>query len=178
MTITEQLGPIHHSGYVVANLDEAIHHWVNELGAGPFFRQDDVPFDDARSGEEPCVFEHSMALGKWGQMFVELQEVHSIRPDSLVPLMHGDHEPGLSHIAYACVDADAQSARLEELGLPVFFTARVGPIFARIHNSPSLGHGIEIHEKNDAFTGLYRMIDAASVGWDGADPVRAFPAMG
>jgi glyoxalase/bleomycin resistance protein/dioxygenase superfamily protein len=177
MTISEQLGPIHHYGYAVSSLDDALEHWLSELGAGPFFRMDDVPFDSAESGGQPCVFEHSMALGKWGGMFVELQEIHNVQPDSLAPLLRSGAEPAVSHVAYACVDAEAQSARLEALGLPVFLTARVGPICARYHDAPSLGHGIEIHDKNNAFSGLYGMIDAASVGWDGTDRVRAFPAM-
>jgi hypothetical protein len=137
----------------------------------------DVPFDEAESDGQPAAFEHSMALGKWGGMFVELQEIHRVQPDSLAPLLGKGAEPAVGHIAYACVDADTQSTRLEALGLPVFLTARVGPIFARYHEAPSLGHGIEIHDKNEAFSGLFGMIDAASVGWDGTDPVRAFPAM-
>jgi hypothetical protein len=63
MNICEQLGPIHHYGYAVSSLGDALEHWVSELGAGPFFRMDDLPFDSAESGGQPCVFEHSMALG-------------------------------------------------------------------------------------------------------------------
>jgi methylmalonyl-CoA/ethylmalonyl-CoA epimerase len=176
MTIGEQLGPVHHMGYAVNNMDEAISHWVAALGAGPFFRLDAVPYDSVESLGKPCVYEHGMALGKWGRMFVELLEIHKAQPESLALLLGSGREPALSHIAYACVDAEAQSARLESLGLPVFLTARVGPVSARLHNAPWMGHGIEILERNAGFSGLYGIIDAASVGWDGTDPVRAFPA--
>jgi hypothetical protein len=140
---------------------------------------DHVPFETSESHGSPCVFEHSMALGKWHQMFVELQEIHDVQPPSLAPLLASGTgaEAVMNHIAFACEDADAQCARLEALGMPVFLTATVGPIAARYLEAPSLGHGIEIHDKNPAFLGLFGMIEAASVDWDGSDPVRPFPAM-
>ena len=44
------------------------------------------------------------------------------------------------------------------------------PIVAKV------GHYIELWDNNDVFKNLFLMVEDAAKGWDGSEPVRAFPS--
>src|SRR6185312_9273908 len=120
------LRPVHHISYVVADLPAAIDWWIKTLGAGPFFRMEDMQLDEAEYLGEPCVFDHSTAFGQWGPIAIELQELHDVQPTPLAKLVSGNDGAGINHAAFVADDPVAESARLEEMGMPMFMRLRKG----------------------------------------------------
>ena len=86
------------------------------MNAGPFFVLDHVEFEFVVFNGNPATFSHSAAFGQWGDLVVELQQFHDVKPLSLLNLL----DIGMNHIAYICHDPDADSAVLEGKGLPLF----------------------------------------------------------
>jgi methylmalonyl-CoA/ethylmalonyl-CoA epimerase len=124
------------------------------------------------------VLDHSAVIGPWGDIFVELAEVHEISPEPLAEAFLGSPAgPGHpNHISYVVPDPEAEGRRLEALGLTKFWHASRGPLEISYYDGRDInGLAIEIHRLSDAFTTLFDRIGAAAVGWDGSDPVRDFP---
>ena len=81
---------------------------------------------------------------------------------------------GIHHVA-TMVDSLAESiTHYESLGCPLAARActKTGTEFAFVDTVDRLGHMIELYEKTPVLTGFYLMVESASVGWDGHDPVR------
>jgi catechol 2,3-dioxygenase-like lactoylglutathione lyase family enzyme len=165
-------GAVHHYGYVVADLEEAVAQASARLGAGPFFLMENVPLQDVTSRGEPAVFDHSSAFGQFGSVPIELMEIHRCEPDRVrdgfaLPA------PQLHHVAWAVPELDAAIARLEAQGIHGLLRAGLGDIqFLYSDATQTLGHHVELHDDNAAFRGFFAMIQEASVGWDGSDPLR------
>ena len=74
---------LHHVGYYVDDLEEAVHRAIRDLGIGPFLRHEHITFDEFTCAEgvpdaDPVVFDHSAAFAAWGPLVLELAEVHDI----------------------------------------------------------------------------------------------------
>jgi hypothetical protein len=63
---------------------------------------------------------------------------------------------------------------LERRGLPAFLHATLGDLDLTFHDAASLtGHHMELHADSQGFRDFFRMVQRASVGWDGSDPLRS-----
>jgi catechol 2,3-dioxygenase-like lactoylglutathione lyase family enzyme len=165
--------PVTHYSYVVPDLEKAANFWAEVLGAGPFFLFDKVDFDEIeRPAGGPMAFNHSAALGQWGPLAIELEQIESIRPPELAEVL-APHTPGINHASCVCADLDADSARLEELGHPLFLSARTGDFDLRFHNFELMGHALELYRENDFVHGFFAALRNAAEGWDGSEPLRA-----
>ncbi len=169
--------PIHHVCYVVDDLPTAVGQWVEMTGAGPFFHLGEhVTFEETLLEGEPCVFDHASAIGRWGPIFLELNQLHDVTPELEARVRPGGAGgSNISHIAYVVDDPAAESARLEAAGMPRFLQLRQGPVKISLHDAPLLGHAIEVHENSDAINGLFAVIAAGAEGWDGSEPLRPMP---
>ena len=78
----------------------------------------------------------------------------------------------VNHVAFETATPEEDSARLEELGMPLFLFADFGPVQDRIHYAPFLGHAVEVHRESAFLTDFWNMIEGASKDWDGSDPLR------
>ena len=56
--------PIHHVGFHVPDLRAAIDTWVTVHGAGPFFVNEHVAYDECTSSGTPAVWDHSAGFGQ------------------------------------------------------------------------------------------------------------------
>lgn len=160
--------PLSHYSYVVDDIRAGVEFWTSKMKAGPFYLLTDIEFETVLFEGEPAVFEHSAAFGQWGSIVVELQELHRVEPMTL----HEKLDLPVNHIAYVCDDAAASSAQLEAAGFSPYLRASFGPIDVRFHDSPALGHSIELHQGSDFLDGFFAGLERAATGWDGSEPLR------
>lgn len=173
--------PIQHVCYIVEDIPRAVERWVACFGAGPFFWLGrHIQFDETSYRGGPCVFDHSSAIGQWGDICVELSQLHELSPAPFDTAFRGlaRARGGVAHISYIVDDAATESERLRHAGIEPFFYARQGPIAITFHESTELGHAIEIHQHGEVIDGMFALVAAAAEDWDGSEPLREFPGPG
>jgi len=165
--------PIHHIGYVVSDIDEAVRETVGRFGAGPFYLAEHMEFDEVNFEGEPAAFDHSSAFGQWGAIRVELTVIHSTDPPGLGRAM-APHGPGhVGHVGFLVDSLEEASERLEAVGLPAYHAGRTGPVSAIWHDGrATLGHSVELLQRNEFLDGLYERLADSAAGWDGSEPLR------
>jgi catechol 2,3-dioxygenase-like lactoylglutathione lyase family enzyme len=164
---------IHHIGYVVEDIPRAVDWAVSTLGAGPFFAIEHLEFDEVTYDGAPAAYDHSSAFGQWGELRLELTQVHSAAPAGLAAMLGGP-APRPGHVAWLADDLDAETERLTAGGLHLFHTGRAGPVRAHWFDArATLGHHIEVLQRAPELLGFYDMMRAAAQGWDGRDPLRS-----
>jgi len=108
--------PIVQIAYIVPDVRAAAQQWVDRVGAGPFFVFDHFELTASHRGEA-AVLDHSPAFGQWGDVQVELIQLHELEPAPFREAFGGG-KIGLHHMTWFPDDLDAEGARLEELGWP------------------------------------------------------------
>ena len=164
--------PIHHIGYVVEDLRAGVERFAASFGAGPFFAMEHIVFEEVTFRGEPALYDHSSAFGAWGDMLVELSQVHDARPAGLRQALVSPGR-GVGHVAWLAESLEDETERLVALGLTPFHTGRTGPAAAVwFDGAPLLGHPVEVLQRRDQILGFYAMVRAAATGWDGTEPYR------
>lgn len=165
------LSPLHHVGYVVANLGRDVPRFAAATGAGPFYAMEHIVFDEVTYLGEPANYDHSSAFGAWGPLIVELTQVHEVGPDGLRESLAGPG--GIGHVAWLADSLDEETARLAALGITPFHAGRTGPASAVWFDGGELfGHPIEVLERRDELMRFYAMVRESSIGWDGSAPLQ------
>lgn len=72
LPVTQKMGPIRQNGYVVHDLDRAMHHWTTALGIGPFYYIETVDLDWFSHRGQPQSPHLSIALANSGPLQIEL----------------------------------------------------------------------------------------------------------
>ncbi len=163
--------------YAVDDVWEAAAGWA-PVGVGPFFVMEHIELGETRINGSRATFDHSSAYGWWGDLMVELICQHDApttdRPTDR-PSERIVGSGGLHHVAHFVDDLDAVSARLVRDGHAEVLRAETsgGMGFAFHDGGAARGHLIEIYEPVARLRAFYDMVRAASIGWDGSDPVRA-----
>jgi hypothetical protein len=140
--------------------------WVAR-GVGPFFVREHIELTEVHVRGREATFDHSSAFAQWGEAMIELIHQHD----------GGDHPVvgtrGVHHMAHFVDDFDAASAALAAAGHDPVLAARTttGMPFA-FHDGLDRGHLIEIYEPVAPLVRFYEMVRAASMSWNGADPIR------
>jgi hypothetical protein len=169
-----QLGAPHHYAYVVDDIEATVNRLVDQLGAGPFFRIENVPLEDVVSRGEPAEFVHNSAFGSCDGSVIELIEVVSVAPERVARGFSGAR-PRIQHVGYvvsATEVADLRSS-LDERGLTQYLSSRLGEAETTLHDaSATLGHDIEIHGENQGLHDFFSMVSGAAEAWDGSEPLR------
>lgn len=164
------IGPVMQIAFVPDDFDAAIRHWTQTMGVGPFFLIENIQLGEMRYLGEPsdCLF--SIAIAYWGDMQVEL-----IRQENDVPSIYRGQEGGALHHTCVLTD-DIQKARriAEQSGARILVEGNVAPDGAVLYVDTGGGPGsiVEILQMASGSDGLFAMIKAASVNWDGSDPLR------
>ncbi len=165
-----KIGPVMQMAFVPSDFDAAIRYWTEVMGVGPFFLIENIALEEMRYLGEPsaCVF--TLALAYWGDMQVEL-----IRQENDAPSIYRDVKGGALHHTCILTD-DMASARAitASIGARILTEAKVGDDGAVIYVDTGNGPGsiVEILQPASGSQALFDMIKAASVGWDGSEPVR------
>lgn len=169
----KDIGPVMQIAFVPKDFDAAIRYWTEVMGVGPFYLMENIKLENLRYLGEPtdCVF--SLALAYWGDMQIEL-----IRPENDAPGIYtGQYGAGGEVLHHTCIlTHDMASARKisDAAGAKVLVEGKVGDDGSVIYVDTGNGTGsiVEILQPASGSEGLFAMIKAASVGWDGRDPVR------
>ena len=172
MTTAVEFGRIVQIAYAVEDVRQAARSFAAWVGAGPFFvRHHALPRHVDHRGEVG-EFDHSSAYGQWGEVQVELVEIHRAEPAPLAAIVQ--RTSGIHHVATFVESLDNEQYRLTEIGWPAVMTAETasGMRYAFHDARAELGHLLEVYEPSAGVRALYAMVAEAASGWDGSDPVR------
>lgn len=171
------LGEVMQLAFVPQDFDAAVKHWTQTMGVGPFFMIEGIHLDGMKYRGEPTAAVFDLALAYWGDIQIEL-----IRPrDDHPSIYRGEYAAvgnGLHHVCILVDDIDEAYRVCAAEGAEVviegtFGTSRViyvDPAPGRAGGGP--GTLVEILQQDKSGPDLFGMIKAASVGWDGSEPLR------
>jgi catechol 2,3-dioxygenase-like lactoylglutathione lyase family enzyme len=168
--------PLHHVGYWVDDLDEAVDRAVRALGVGPFLVHRNIRFRsfvlaDGTPITDPAYFDHTAAFASWGSIVLELGVVHAAHPD--IVAAYGIRPGATGHVSWVVDDLDAESARLASLGCALIHTASLGAVNVAWHDGGDLfPHPIEVHLAGAPILGMHDRLAALARDWDGSEPLR------
>ncbi|WP_034294461.1 VOC family protein [Herbaspirillum sp. RV1423] len=170
------LGEIKQLGYVVEDIQAAMTYWSEVLGVGPWYYMERVPLKNYRYKGEPQDIHSSVALANSGNVQVELIQQRNDAPSMYRDFLKAGRT-GLQHLAYWTEDFDNDLARLLEKGWKIGMSGEVGERgrFVYFETEYHPGTVIELSEIAGPKGTVFRIIRESSEGWDGSDPVRAFP---
>jgi hypothetical protein len=161
--------------YVVRDIDAAMDRWVAQLKAGPWFVIPELAPAGALYRGATATSTCAIAMGFAGHMCIEL-----IAPLDDEPSVFREHVErigyGFHHWGVGSLDFDADLARHLEQGHDVAFEATVptGGRVAYVDTTRELPGFVELVEMDRATDDTFTRFHAASLGWDGSDPVRPF----
>lgn len=166
--------PIHHLGFNVPDLRAAIDTWLTVYGAGPFYVNEHVAYDECESGGRPAAWDHSAGFSQWGAVAVELQQTHDLRPAELFGPFTADGRSAVNHVGVTAEDPAAESARLGALGFELSMHARIGEVEFFWHDAiETFGFCIEVITAGPGLNAFFDMLAGGARGWDGRDPIRS-----
>ena len=159
-------GPVQ-IAYAVADVERAANSWAAR-GVGPFFVREHIEVTNVRIHGAASTFDHSSAYAQWGDLMIELIHQHPGHGEPIVGTS------GIHHVAHFVDDFSDAAARLTAAGHRevLYAETTTGMPFAFHDGGVERGHLIEIYERTAPLARFYEMVRAASVGWNGADPVR------
>lgn len=175
--MSRHLGEIRQLGYVVDDIEAAMAHWSQVMGVGPWYYNPKVPIEDYVYEGERYDVHNSVALANSGALQVELIQTRNEVPSMYRDFMRAGHR-GLQHVAYWTQDFDRHLAHMRAQGFRVKMSGAVGENgrFVYFDREAHPGTVIELSEVVGPKGRLFDLIREASIGWDGSDPVRPFPA--
>jgi len=175
--MTEFRPPILQYAWVVPRLEDAIHHWYQTLGIGPFLVNRDIGVVDQRHRGQPSTTRFSTAVAQHGDVQIELVE----QLDDSASAFRDTVPKGatrLHHVAFIPEDFDAALAHYAAQGFQPATTGRFGDMrFAYIDTAASAGHMVEIVEDKLALRAFFGAIRKASERWD-RDPATLIRELG
>ncbi len=176
--MNELFGPIGQLGFVVRDLDAALRYWTQEMRIGPFFvfnQLDVLEFNYLGGPIDRLVpFDTRLALANSGPLQIELIHQRSPVRTSYSDFLDAGYE-GLHHMGYFTEDYDELLQRRLNMGLAIeqdgvlFSPEGKFTYFATSGHPGTLQELIALHDGN---RGLFEMIAASAINWDGKDPIR------
>jgi hypothetical protein len=161
-------GSVYHAGYVVSDLRAAIGHWVERLGAGPFFLFEDFSFTDPvyrGSNVGPRV---SLAFAFSGDFCVEL-----IQQTDDTPSIYREAPRALHHLGIAVSDLGTAVGTYVENGIECCFRGGFpfGGGCAYLDTVASLGFLTELVQRTPTIDAMLAQMRAAHASWNRKDHV-------
>lgn len=171
--MSRRFGPIRQNGYVVRDIEQALAHWTEVLGVGPFFYFERVPIEDFRYRGEPSNVEVSIALANWGDLQIELIEQRNDAPSMYRDFLAAGHE-GLQHVACWYEDLDPVFERLAAEGTRIGQQGNIGERgrFAYLETEAHPGTIVEVSEVGGGKGRFFEHIRRCAAEWDGSEPIR------
>lgn len=160
-------GPIRQSGYLVEDLDDAVRHWVEVMGVGPFFVIPDVRMTNPVYRGAPCEARIDIALANSGDLQIELVVQTNDAP-SIYREWLEDARFGLHHVGFFVEDIESCLGALD----PKPTRVQHGDNFCYIDTQHHPGTYTELIQRSPTMRELFGMIHAAAEDWDGSEPVR------
>jgi len=159
--------------WLVADLDEAMATWTRTAGLGPFFRFDNVAYDEPRyRGKPGGNAKITAAIAQAGDVQIEFVSVHDQQP-SIWREGPTAGKSGFHHAAVYCHDYDATVDAYKKGGSEVIFSGlMMGFRVGWIDTVRTLGFFVELIDANPVADGVFAQFRNAAKDWDGKDPVR------
>ncbi len=174
-------GEIRQVAYLVPDIEAAMDYWADVLGVGPWYYNPKVPIRNYMYRGERYEPHNSVALANAGGLQIELLQIRNDVPSMYRDFLRAGHV-GVQHVAYWTEQFDADLARAQARGFEVCMGGEVGSNGRFVyfeakpqHPGAHPGTVIELSEVAGPKGRLFKLIREAAAGWDGADPVRAFP---
>ena len=167
-------GPATQNGVVVKELDIALAYWTQSVGAGPFFRRDHLRNEyylmHGKALPSPDI---SIAVGNWGDLQIELICPHG-DDDSTWHRFLRSSGGGLHHISVWSKTYDDHVQHAMGLGLLEDSRGKVlgGPRYGYFGVGAPGQPLLEIADCTPELEAHFARVKAASMGWDGTNPVR------
>jgi hypothetical protein len=161
--------------YVVEDIHEAMVRWAGELRAGPWHLLPAFAGVEPVYRGEPTDAEVALAMGFAGHMCIELIQPNDDKP-SVWRERVDRHGWGFHHFGVGSVDYDADLERHLQAGHDLVYEAKVptGGRVAYVDTTSELPGYVELIELDEATDATFTRFYAASLAWDGSDPVRSF----
>jgi hypothetical protein len=174
------LGAVRQVGYVVHDIERAMAQWAR-LGVGPWFYKVEVGTTEFRYyGKDSPPPNLSIALANSGDLQLELIQQRDDAPSLYRDTLRASGEIA-QHIAYWTLDRyDEHAATLLSLGYLEGHAGRMGTRgrFGYFVHPELPCAMIELSELSGGKGDHFARVRAASLDWDGADPIRALAARG
>jgi hypothetical protein len=170
--------PIVQIAWVVDDLDAAVLRWATQMGAGPFFVKRHVQLANVTYRGEPSTFDHSAAMGWWGNVEVELMQQHCHQPSAIRDQFEPG-ETGIVSVAWFTPDLGAEINRMESMGFETVHLIgdeRAVPV-AWFDTRPVLNTMAEVYQDEPHRRARKAAIARAAEGWDGSEPLRPADAL-
>jgi hypothetical protein len=166
--------PVLQYAFVVEDLDDAMRHWTQTLGAGPFFVVRDFLGNDLTYRGAPSSTRVNYAFGQSGPVQIQLISQDDPGP-SIYRDMFAPGEGGFHHVCalVPLADWDAQLERFTQAGYECASTLTTTVPAAYFDCRADLGHFVELYGSTERTEGFFAMVRQTHEGWDGiTDPVR------
>ena len=165
--------PIRQLGFVVRDIEAAIHHWAKISGIGPWFYTERFVFNSfSYAGRRYDELDISVAMANSGDMQIELIQQRCLTPSMYRDFLETSGE-GLQHWAAWPDDYDAAYALALANG---YVVGQQGELpRGRFVYFRSQGHPGTVFEFNEITPVRRRIIQDirdAAADWDGRDPIR------
>jgi hypothetical protein len=161
--------------YVVEDIESAMRQWTASLRAGPWFLTPHFTGKNPTYRGEPSRTDVAIAMGFSGHMLIEL-----IAPNDTEPSVYREvierSGYGFHHFGVGTRDYDADLERHQDTGYELAFQAWVGSggRVGYLDTKGALPGFLELIELSEATEATFSRFHAASLSWDGKDPVRPF----
>ncbi len=168
------LGPIRQNGYVVKDIQTAMHHWVHTIGVGPWFYIEKVQVENFRYRGKESDVELSIALSNSGDLQLELIQQRNDAPSLYKDFLDAGHE-GLQHIAFWTTDYQAMYDAYLKQGHKVGHEGQIGgPAgrFSYFDVGTNPGDVVELSDISGSKGKFFEIIRQSALHWDGSDPIR------
>lgn len=163
--------PVVQYAYVVNDLEAACLHWVNTVGAGPFFTTNLHHVKEHFHRGKPSEADVSFAFGQAGPAHIQLIQQHNDAPS-----VYRDFIPkgsqGFHHICVLVPDFPAEKRRFEKAGFPAVTELLSAARVSYMDTTRALGFFVELYEDNPLVRERFANWKASHDNWDGRDPIR------
>jgi len=161
--------------FIVADIDEAMRRFGERLGVGPWFLLDHFSGADPVYRGEPSRADVALAMGFAGHMQIELIQPNDDHP-SVYREVQQQRGWGFHHFGVATSTFAADIEHHAAHGWDVAFRAGVptGGEVAYLDTHGELPGMLELIELGGGLDAAFTRMYAASLAWDGSDPVRPF----
>ena len=173
LSFGQPFGGLIQLGFTVADLDQGMAEFTASMKAGPWFLLRDFAGVDPVYRGSPALARSDIALGFAGHIQIELIQQTDEQPSVYQETIR-ERGFGFHHFGIAARDLEAAKRENLAKGYEIAFTAAV-PSGGRViyfDTKGALPGMIELIEADAALDGMFGAMHAASVGWDGSDPVR------
>lgn len=171
--MSQLIGTIYQTCFIVPDLETGIRQWVERLNTGPFLVFENFAFTE-KDGS-PMPIDVSLALAYSGDSFIELIQLNDGRPNIYSDV--AKRGGGFHHIAKLSNDLDASVKETEEAGHPLAFIGFFEPNSgcAYMDCRSTFGGYLEYVQYNEAIGGLLDYMRTSADNWDGTTPTMPFP---